>query len=302
MKNWDSPFGPRTTADQVLEGIDISGRKIVITGANVGIGFETARALAAHGADVTLACRDQAKGDTAAAKIRAKHSEAKVEARVLDLASLASVRAFAAELPVDPIDVLIANAGVFGGGYRETSEGIEWTVGVCHVGHFLLTELLLDRLEAGVGGRVVLVSSEGHKSPRTLDWENFPQAREGFAPMAAYGQAKLCNILHAKELQRRYGERGISAYSLHPGTLVPTAIGRHSLVARLLIQAIRPFTKSLGQGAATSVLCAVHPAVADLGGEYFSDCRVARPSREAETQETARRLWEMSEEWVASSS
>lgn len=299
MKQWNSPFGPRTTADRVLDGLDVTEQNIVITGANVGIGFETARALAAHGAKVTLACRDAAKGDTAAEKIRKKHPNAKVDVRTLDLASLESVRAFAADLPDPSIDVLIANAGVFGGDYRETEEGIEWTVGVCHVGHFLLADLLLERLEAGGGGRVVLVSSEGHKSPSTLDWDRFPLELANFKPMVAYGQAKLCNILHAKELQRRYGERGISAYSLHPGTLVPTAIGRHSLVARLLIQAIRPFTKSLGQGAATSVLCAVHPDVADLGGEYFSDCTVARPSREAETEETAQRLWERSEEWVA---
>ena len=298
MKSWNSPFGPKTTADEVLEGVDVSGRTVLVTGANVGIGFETARALAAHGAHVTLACRDATKGEAAAGRIRAKHPSAEVEVRTLDLASLGSVRQFAEALPDAPLDVLVANAGVFGGGYRETADGFEWTVGVCHVGHFLLVELLLDRLEAGGGGRVVMVSSEGHKSPRTLDFDNFPQTREGFAPMAAYGQAKLCNILHAKELQRRYGDRGITAFSLHPGTLVPTAIGRNSLVARILIQAIRPFTKSLAQGAATSVLCAVHPAVADLGGEYFSDCRIARPSREAESEATAERLWEISEEWV----
>jgi WW domain-containing oxidoreductase len=297
MTQWQSPFGARSTADEVVADLDLSGRSAVVTGANVGIGFETARALAARGADVVLACRDESRGTQAADGIRERHPDARVEVRVLDLASLESVRRFAAELPGESLDMLVCNAGLFGGGYRETEEGFEATVGVCHIGHFLLTLLLIDRLEAA-GGRVVMVSSTSHKSPRQLDFSRLPQKREGYSDMVAYGQAKLCNVLFAKELQRRFGERGITAFALHPGTLVATEIGRHSAFAKILIQIVRPFTKSLGQGAATSVLCAAHPAVAELGGEYFSDCALERASREACDPEVAKRLWELSEAWT----
>ena len=297
---WTSPFGPRTTADEVLEGIDLSGKVAVVTGANVGIGFETARSLAAHEAQVVLGCRDGARGIAAAKRIRKRHPNAQVEPRSLDLASLESVRRFAEKLPDPALDMLICNAGVYGGGYRETAEGFEWTVGVCHIGHFLLSLLLLDRLEAGEGGRVVMVSSSSHKSPRTLDFSRLPLKKDDYSDMTAYGQAKLCNALFAKELERRYGERGVTAYSLHPGNLVPTTIGRNSLLLRLLIRLVRPFAKSLSQGAATSVLCAAHPSLDDLGGEYFSNCRLDRASPEAEDPEVARRLWELTETWTGS--
>jgi WW domain-containing oxidoreductase len=292
-----STFGRHTTADRVLEGIDLADKVAIVTGANAGIGFETARALAAHRAQVIIACRDQARGDDAVARIRRGDPQALVEARLLDLASLDSVRRFASSLPATKIEMLICNAGVFGGGYHETAEGFERTVGVCHIGHFLLVHLLLDRL-AAAGGRVVVVSSVSHRSPPQLDFSRLPLSRENYSDLAAYGQAKLCNVLFAKELERRYASRGIHAYSLHPGSLIATSIGRHSLLATLLIQLVRPFTKSLAQGAATSVYCAAHPAVSGLGGEYFVDCAVARSSRESRDPEVARRLWELSETWV----
>ncbi len=298
MTDWTLDFGRRTTADQVLEGIDLGEQTALITGANVGIGFETARALAAAGARVILACREPAKGEQAAAKIRQRHPKARLEVQQLDLASLASVREFARNLPPDPIDMLICNAGRFGGGYQETKEGFELTVGVCHIGHFLLVQLLLDRLRAGAGARVVMVSSESHRSPKQLDFAKLPLRRESYSDLVAYGQAKLCNVLMAKAVQAQYHDQGVFACSLHPGTLVPTSIGRYSLLAKAVMLLSRPFTKTLAQGAATSVLCAAHPSVADFGGAYFSDCRPVRSSRESNDPAVADKLWALSEQWV----
>lgn len=293
-----SAFGSRTTADEVLTGLDLTGQAIVVTGANVGIGFETARALAAHGARVSLACRNDTKAAAAADRIRELHPDARVEPRHLDLASLAGVRRFAEELDDEVLDVLVCNAGLFGGGYHETEDGFERTVGVSHIGHFLLVRLLLDRLRAGNGGRVVMVSSESHRTPRKLDFSKLPLTGDTYSDFVAYGQAKLCNVLFAKELQRRYGPQGVTAFSLHPGNLIATSIGRNSLLAKVVIQLVRPFTKSLAQGAATTVLCAAHPGVADLGGSYFSNCAPTRSSRESDDPEVAKRLWELSESWV----
>lgn len=298
MTEWESPFGAKTTADEVLAGLDLRGKTALVTGANVGLGFETARALASRRARVILACRSREKGEDAAQRIRHRHPGAELEIGVLDLASLDRVRRFVAELESPEVHMLICNAGVYGGGYNETADGFERTVGVCHIGHFLLVRLLLDRLERAGGARIVMVSSEAHRRPRALDFAKLPLSREEYSDMEAYGQAKLCNLLFAKELQRRYEERGVNAYALHPGNLVPTAIGRHSLLARLVIQLIRPFTKSVAQGAATTVLCAAHPELEGLGGHYFADCQIRRPSREAERPEVAARLWELSERWT----
>jgi WW domain-containing oxidoreductase len=298
MSEWESPFGAKSTADEVLAGLDLRGKIALVTGANVGLGYETARALASRRAQVILACRSREKSEDAARRIRHRHPDADLEIGELDLGSLQSVRRFVDELEAPEIHMLICNAGVYGGGYHETAEGFERTVGVCHIGHFLLVHLLLDRLERAGGARVVMVSSESHRQPRTLDFDQLPLSRERYSDLKAYGQAKLCNLLFVNELQRRYEDTGLNAYGLHPGNLVPTAIGRHSLLARTVIQLVRPFTKSLSQGAATIVLCAAHPEVEGLGGRYFADCQLRRPSREAERPEVAARLWELSEEWT----
>jgi len=171
---------------------------------------------------------------------------------------------------------------------------------VCHIGHFLLARWLMPRLLASGAPRVVLVSSVAHESPAKLDFDQLPMSRANFKGMAAYGQAKLCNVLMAKELQARYGARGLTACALHPGTLVTTDIGRHSTVAGVLVRLVSPFTKSPLQGAATSVYAAVHEPAADLAGQYLQDCRIARCSAEANDPTVARRLWTVSEQWIAS--
>jgi WW domain-containing oxidoreductase len=144
-----------------------------------------------------------------------------------------------------------------------------------------------------------MVSSESHRQPKTLDFDKLPLTRETFSIVESYGQSKLCNLLFANELHRRYLDQGLSACSLHPGNLVTTDIGRGSIWMRIGMKLASPFTKSPSQGAATTVLCAVHPDDDEVSGRYFSHCQVVRASREAEDPAVAGRLWKLSEDWVS---
>lgn len=291
-------FGGRSTADEVVAGRDLSGRTVIVTGANTGIGYDTARALASAGARVILACRVEQTGQAAAARIRAAHPGAQAQCRQLDLASLANVRAFCDGLDAPVVDALVCNAGLAVTRFAVTEDGFERTVGICHIGHFLLTRLLMPRLLAAAAPRVVMVSSESHRSPRRLDFDRLPMNADNFRGLVAYGQAKLCNVLMACELQRRYGDRGLTACALHPGTLVTTDIGRHSGLVGVLMWLVSPFTKNCNQGAATSVLAVVHEPAADLAGTYLSDCRPVACTPEGRDPGMAERLWACSEQWV----
>lgn len=288
-------FGSRTGADQVLKGLDLKGKKIMITGANTGIGYEAARVLSAAGADVILACRSQQKGQEAVERIKSKHPQSKVTYQILDLASFKGIKQFADHLAWQEIDVLVCNAGVLPTRYQETEQGIELCVGVCHFGHFYLTQLLLPRLLKAAEPRVVMVSSESHRSPAKLNFDRFPLKKDQFATFTAYGQAKLCNALFANELQRRYGSQGLSACSLHPGALVTTDIGRNSAFFRVAMKIISPFTKNATQGASTTVLCTSYAKATEIQGKYFSHCKAVRSSKEANNPEVAKKLWELSE-------
>ena len=286
----------RSTADDIVRDVDLSGRRIVVTGANTGIGFDTARALAAGGASVILACRDAARGEEACSRIRAAHPGADVRGETLDLASFADIHAFADRLDDAPIHALVCNAGLATMQWSVTEDDLERTVGVCHFGHALLTRLLMARLLAAGTPRVVMVSSESHRSPRRLDFERFPLAEEGYRGMVAYGQAKLCNVLFARALQARYGDRGLMACSLHPGTLVTTDIGRDNALIGALMKLVSPFTKSSSQGAATSVWAVVHEPASDLAGAYLRDCAVGASTAESRDAGTADRLWALTDE------
>ena len=298
--NWK--FGARSTADEVLAGHDLRSRTIVVTGANTGIGYTTALSLAGAGARVIFACRNIVTGEAATARAKMTHPGCAAEFAALDLASFKSIRAFADRLLADPtaekIDALICNAGLASLSYAETEEGFERTVGVCHIGHFLLTRLLMPRLLAAGKPRVIMVSSESHRSPKVLDFAHLPMTRDKFSGMGAYGQAKLCNVLMAKSLQKRYGTQGLTACSLHPGTLVTTDIGRSSFVVGLLMKVVSPFTKSPEQGAATSVEAVVHEPAAELAGVYLNHCRPAADSQLANDAAVAQQLWDASEAWV----
>jgi WW domain-containing oxidoreductase len=293
-----SPFNHRSSADDVLKGRDLSGQVIIVTGANTGIGYETARSLAVAGASVIGTCRTAEKAAATRQRILQAHPGIDVEMAVMDLASLASVSQFCNQLPHDKIDTVICNAGIVAPEYGETSDGFEQTVGVCHIGHFLLVNSLLPRILQAAEPRVVMVSSESHRAPPRLNFDELPYPKTSYRPMKAYGQAKLCNALIAVELQRRFSGQGLTACYLHPGTMVTTDIGRDSALIRFAMLLVRPFTKTANQGAATSVFCATWEDRAALGGNYFSHCARAKPSAEMANTEVAARLWQLSEHWL----
>lgn len=291
-------FDGRTTADEVVELTNPMGLRVLITGATGGIGYETARALAAGGAHVTIAGRDIARTDRAKERIRTAHAGALVDSITFDLGSLDDTRRGVEALRMESLDVLICNAGLISSSYSETVDGFERTVGVCHIGHFLLTHLLLPKLEKSNGGRVVVVASESHRSPSTLDFDRFPLTAHDYRPMVAYGQAKLCNVLFSNELNRRLAGSGITSNALHPGTMIPTGIGRGWWSARVAMLAMRPFTRSVAQGAATSCFVATAPELDGVGGRYFDKCAEAEASAGAADREVAAHLWSVTEAWT----
>ena len=296
-------LGARSSTNDVLQGKDLTGRTVVITGSNCGIGFETAQALAGAGAKIIFACRNIEKGEDAVRRCTDLHPQSSLAFFPLDLASADSIKHFCAEIKDETIDTLICNAGLMPTNYQETKEGLEMTVGVCHFGHFLLTQLLLPQLlEAksltGKSPRIVMVSSESHRMPEKLNFDKFPLNKtDRFSALTAYGQAKLCNALFANELQRRFSYKGLTVCSLHPGALITTSFGRDSGFLSLFFKLVSPFTKNPNQGAATTVYCASHENTEELAGKYFSHCNPVRSTKEANNPETAKKLWEVSEEW-----
>jgi NAD(P)-dependent dehydrogenase (short-subunit alcohol dehydrogenase family) len=268
----------------------------LITGGNTGIGLSTATALARDGGRVFIACRSAAAGETAVARIKAASGSADVRLLMLDLASLSSVRACAAEfLALDePLHVLVNNAGV--GGQRGLSaDGFELHFAVNHLGHFALTQLLLDRLAAsGPGTRVVNVSSEAHYSARGIDFAAVRRRTETFAGAREYAVSKLCNVLFTQELARRLDRTAVTSYALHPGVVASDIWRRIPRLARPFITRRMLTTE---QGAVTSVYCATSPAVAGDSGLYYDKCAV-RPPSAAATPELAELLWKYSTEWT----
>ena len=290
---------------------DQSGRTIVVTGGNSGLGLESARVLAAKGAQVVLACRSLDKANEAAAEISREHPSAKVETRQLDLASLASVRSFAEELrSAHPrLDVLMNNAGVMALPRRETAEGFEMQLGTNHLGPFALTSLLLDRVLAAPAGRVVTVSSQFHRRGR-MQFADLHGTRR-YGKWSAYAQSKLANLLFSFELQRRLEAKGASviAVAAHPGyasTNLQAAGPRmegSSFMERGSELANRVFAQSAAEGALPQLHAATAPDV--RGGGYFGPSGIYEmwgppkkvgTSRAARDVEVARRLWQLSEE------
>lgn len=292
-------FFGRKTADDVLAGIDLAGRTVLVTGADSGIGFETARALASRGARTYVGCIRLASGEAACARIRARHAEADARPIAFDLGDLAAVHTAAAALDEPRLDALICNAGVYGGPFALTKDGFERTLGVCYVGHAALVLALREKLEAAAPSRVVMVSSDNHRFPGVIDWDAIPTPRERYTELRAYGQAKLACVMFAAALDRRWKARGVRAFALHPGDLVATSIDADSLVLKLALFAARPFSPSPAQAAATSVLLATSPAVAERGGAYFSDLEERAPAKAALDEAAQDRLWSLTERWLA---
>jgi NAD(P)-dependent dehydrogenase (short-subunit alcohol dehydrogenase family) len=301
-------FGFESTTTDVLEGVDLHGRVAVVTGASTGIGLETARALAAAGAQVVLAARDAGKTNAAAATVREQVPDAIIEVGLLDLTSLDSVRAFADELLAShaELHLLVNNAGVMYTPYGHTAEGFELQFGTNHVGHFLLTCLLVPALLAGAPSRVVNLSSGGHVGSDIV-WDDPNFERREYDKFAAYGQSKTANILFSVELDRRLGDRGVHAYAVHPG-MIATELGRYMTrddVTALMDRAKRgpsggmPPRKTVEQGAATTVWAATAPELDGQGGTYLADCQVTdQHAPWARDPRSARRLWALSEELV----
>jgi NAD(P)-dependent dehydrogenase (short-subunit alcohol dehydrogenase family) len=289
MKEISMPkaFDATSTTDEVLAGVDLTGKRVLVTGVSAGLGVETARTLAAHGAQVVGAARDLAKAERATAEVRAQAANGGgLELVELDLASLASVRACADALRAEgrPFDVVIANAGVMRTPLGRTADGFETQFGTNHLGHFVL----VNRFAALIapGGRLVNVSSSGHRySDVDLDDPNFE--RTPYDPMIAYGRSKTANILFAVEFDRRHRARGVRATALHPGGIL-TELDRHMqpgeleatverINAELTAEGRPPFQfKTIPQGAATSVWAAVVASAEEVGARYCEDCQVSQ--------------------------
>lgn len=276
-----------------LSSATLQGKTVLITGANTGIGKETAMDLAVRGARVIMACRDVDKGEEAAASIRATHPKAQVEVRELDLADTCSIRAFAQKFlsEVDHLHILINNAGVMMCPYTKTVDGFEMHIGVNHLGHFLLTYLLIGLLKRSAPARVVVVSSLAHN----FGWIRFHDlhSQGSYNSGLAYCQSKLANVLFARELARRLQGTNVTVNSVHPGT-VNSDLTRHSTLMMLLFTILSIFLKTPREGAQTSIYCAVAEELHSISGKHFSDCAPAFVAPQGRSEETARRLWDVS--------
>jgi NAD(P)-dependent dehydrogenase (short-subunit alcohol dehydrogenase family) len=281
-------FGATSTTEDVLSGANLEGKRILVTGVSAGLGVETARSLAAHGADVVGAARDLAKAEAATAQVRkdaAAHGGS-FELVALDLASLASVRACADRLLAkgEPFDVIIGNAGVMATPFGHTADGFETQFGTNHLGHFVLVNRIAPLIRAG--GRLINLSSSGHRYSN-VDLEDPNFERTPYDPFIAYGRSKTANILFAVAFDRRHRERGIRAAAVHPGG-IQTELARYldpshienivdQLNKQLAAEGKGPFEfKTIPQGAATSVWAGVVAAADEIGGQYCENCHVGR--------------------------
>jgi NAD(P)-dependent dehydrogenase (short-subunit alcohol dehydrogenase family) len=285
---------------------DMTGKVVVITGGNTGIGKETAVALAEMGATTVITSRGAQRGADAIADIQARARSEDVHVVSLDLASFASIRRAATEILErwDRLDVLVNNAGGIISGRRVTEDGFEMTFGVNHLGHFLLTDLLLDRLKASAPSRVVNVSSTAHRGAlRGINFDDL-QREHGYNTQSVYGESKLANILFTRELARRLDGTGVTVNALHPG-VIRSGFGMDgdtSGLYRLMLKVGRPFLTSVASGARTTIHVASAPQLEGKTGGYYVRGRERKPSAAARDDDAARRLWDVSEQLVAQAS
>jgi NAD(P)-dependent dehydrogenase (short-subunit alcohol dehydrogenase family) len=317
-------FGATSTTDDVLSGVNLKGKRILVTGVSAGLGVETARSLAAHGAQVVGTARDLTKADGATTQVRKDAAEngGSFELVSLDLANLNSVRACADGLLAkgEPFDVVIANAGVMATPFGHTADGFETQFGTNHLGHFVLVNRIAPLIRAG--GRLINLSSSGHRYSN-VDLEDPNFERTPYEPFVAYGRSKTANILFAVEFDRRHRSRGTRAAAVHPGG-IPTELGRYLDPSRLekVIEQINqhlgaegkaPFQwKTIPQGAATSVWAGVVASADEIGGRYCENCHVGKTVPDEATitavsegvrgyaldAKNAELLWKKSEELV----
>ncbi|MEV4255725.1 SDR family NAD(P)-dependent oxidoreductase [Spirillospora sp. NPDC049652] len=309
-------FDSESTASDVIAGHDLSGVNAVVTGGGSGLGAETARALASAGAHVTLAVPDMAQGREVAARITGETGNPQVETSFLDLASLASVHAFAERRLADgrPLHLLINNAGVMATPLTYTADGFESQFGINHLGHFALTTALRPVLRAAGAARVVVLSSRAHRHG-DVDFDDPNYRRRPYDPWEAYGQSKSATALFALGLAERWADDGVTANALMPGAIM-TGLQRHITPAKLISlgwadeqgdPVVPAGWKTVEQGAATAVWAAVAPELAGVSGRYLENCAVAEPWTEDDEPPNgyylprvldpvrADRLWELSE-------
>jgi NAD(P)-dependent dehydrogenase (short-subunit alcohol dehydrogenase family) len=312
-------FGATSTTDQVLEGVNLKGKRALVTGVSAGIGVETARALAAHGAEVIGTARNLSKAEAATQSVHAAAANGgSLRLVELDLASLSSVRRCADDLlaAAKPFDVIIANAGVMACPKGSTVDGFETQFGTNHLGHFVLVNRIASLLRKG--SRLVNLASSGHRfSDVDLEDPNFE--RTPYAEFVAYGRSKTANVLFAVEFDRRYKSRGIRAAAVHPGG-IQTELSRHmspEITQKMIAQinagkpaGAAPFSyKTIPQGAATSVWAACVADAELIGGKYCEDCHVAEVTEGTELMrggvrpyavdpKNAQALWRKSEAMV----
>ena len=273
-----------------------AGRSFLVTGANTGIGRATAEELARRGGRVYVASRSAAKGEEAVSAIKAATGNDSVWFLPLDLADLESVRSCASAFLAlgEPLHVLVNNAGV-GGARGLTKQGFELTFGVNHLGHFALTQLLLERLTESAPARVVTVASDAHYSARGIDFEALRRRTRGLTALREYAVSKLCNVLFSAELARRTAGTGVATYALHPGVVA-------SDIWRRVPWPLRPILTrrmlTVDEGAETSLYCSTSAEVAQDSGLFYDKCAPRAPSKVA-TPELAADLWKRSEDWTA---
>ena len=321
-----SKWNKETTTNEILEGLDLSGKKVLVTGASGGLGEETARALAAAGASVIMAARDNTKNLEAKERILSSNSEAKLELHELNLASLEDVRSSAEEFlsKNESLDLLVNHAGIMCTPFGHTTDGFEQQFGVNHLGHYLFTGLMMPALEKSGASRVVCLSSGAHLiCGVNLDDPMFE--RRDYDGWDSYGQSKSANALFAREFDRRYAEKGIHAFSVHPG-MIFTELGRHmteedmaSLMERRKAQISADedsnssdnmmSPKTVEAGAATTVWACVEKSLESQGGHYLADCQLGVPLASEDSSpgscsmashilddKAAGELWELSEQ------
>ncbi len=309
-------FGRTSTALEVVAGHDLHGREAIVTGGASGIGVETVRALAAAGARVVLAARDESKANEVAASLRKDHPAAQIEVGLLDLASLSSVRSFVERFLAtrSALHILINNAGVMATPLSYTEDGFELQFGTNHIGHFALTTGLLPSLKAAGTARVIALSSLGHRRS-DVDFDDLNFKTRKYEPWIGYGQSKTANVLFAVGLSMRHAADGITSHAVSPGGIM-TGLQKHVPRADQIAMGwideegkVNPLFKNTAQGAATSVWGAVSHDLDGLGGKYLDDCAIAGPwSQEkpfsgympyAVDPDRATRLWTVSEQLIA---
>ncbi|XP_031706229.1 retinol dehydrogenase 12, like [Anarrhichthys ocellatus] len=272
----------------------LDDRTAIITGANAGIGKETAIDLAKRGAKVIMACRDMERGQAAVKEVVEISGSEHVVCMKLDLADSKSIREFAEAVNKgEPkLNLLINNAGVMVCPYGKTADGFEMQIGVNHFGHFLLTHLLIDLIKRSAPARIVTVSSMAH-SWGSINLEDI-NSEKSYDKKAAYSQSKLANVLFTHSLAKKLEGTGVTTYSLHPG-VVKTDLWRHlNGPQQFLMKMVSPFTKNSSQGAQTSIYCAVEPSLEKESGGYYSDCAPASCSAAGKDDVLAQKFWDLS--------